>query len=60
MALNCVDSTKKMFVANEDDISFIQLEQIKAILPQPELVMKGNRVRYVFRHSIRDVFERAK
>lgn len=57
MALKSIDFTKKVFVANEDDVSFVQVKSVLGILPNPQLVMQGNRCRYVFGKKI-NVFEK--
>lgn len=42
---------------DENDISDIEFEQIKKILPSPSLLQKGDRVLYKFPYSV-DVFEK--
>lgn len=42
------------FIANEGDESVIDFSQIKSILPQPKLVVKGQRVLYQFPCSLDD------
>lgn len=48
----------QLFRLMEEDISYVEFDQIISILPNPQLVMKGNRVYYRFPFPI-DVFEKA-
>lgn len=58
MFMRTCDSSKKLFRTDENDVKFIQFEQIKKILKTPELKISGlNRVQYVFHESIEDVWE---
>lgn len=58
MALNCVDTARKSFVANENDISLVTLDQIVGILDNPEIVAIGERLRYIFPVSISNLHEK--
>lgn len=42
----------KMFKLNEEDIAYVSFDQIKAILPEPTQVMKGNRIYYKFEKAV--------
>lgn len=57
MSLRCLDSTKKQFCTAESDISFMKLDQVIGILPEPGLIQRGERIRYIFHKSV-DVFEK--
>lgn len=57
MALNSADSTKKTYIANEKDVSFVKFSEIIGLLNTPDIVPTGERVRYVFRSSIGEVSE---
>ena len=57
MCLNAIDETKKIFQVNEADVSYIQYEQIKCLLPSAKLKLKGNQIYYEFPISL-DIFER--
>nr|CAI5839688.1 unnamed protein product [Callosobruchus analis] len=45
-------------MGEENDVSFIQEEQILEVLPEPNLIIKGHRIYYKFPHAI-SVFETA-
>ncbi|CAH1106712.1 unnamed protein product [Psylliodes chrysocephalus] len=45
-------------IGEENDVSYVQEEQILEILPEPKLIIKGHRIYYKFPRSI-DVFESA-
>lgn len=55
--LHSIDSTKKNFKVQDDDISYIKTDEIITILPNPCLLMKGRSVYYNFNFSI-DVAEK--
>jgi hypothetical protein len=42
----------------EEDISYVEFDDVISILPNPKLEMKGNRIYYRFPFPI-DVFEKA-
>ncbi|KAF8777467.1 hypothetical protein HNY73_014324 [Argiope bruennichi] len=44
MCLKAKDSKRKIFQVDEKDVSYVNFEQVLAILPQPRLIMKGNRI----------------
>lgn len=48
----------KVFKVDENDTSYVDFSQIIGILPNPKLVLKGNRVFYEFENNV-DVFERS-
>ncbi|GBN04147.1 hypothetical protein AVEN_119015-1 [Araneus ventricosus] len=52
------DGNCQLFRFMEEDISYVDLHQIISVLPNPDIVIKGNRVFYHFSYSI-DVFEKA-
>lgn len=45
------DTNAKLFKVDENDTSYVDLGQILGILPNPKLVMKGNRVFYEFENK---------
>ena len=57
MCLNATDETKKIFQVNEADVSYIQYEQIKCLLPSAKLKLKESQIYYEFPISL-DIFER--
>jgi hypothetical protein len=48
----------QLFRLMEEDISYVEFDDVISILPNPKLVMKGNRIYYRFPFPI-DVFEKA-
>ncbi len=48
----------QLFRLMEEDISYVEFDDIISILPNPQLVMKDNIIYYRFPFSI-DVFEKA-
>ncbi|GBM33673.1 hypothetical protein AVEN_203708-1 [Araneus ventricosus] len=52
------DENCQLFRYMEEDISYVDFDQIISILPNPNIVIKGNRVFYRFPYSI-DAFEKA-
>lgn len=56
MGLKSVDSNKAVFVTVEKDKCHISTDQIVGILEEPQLLTKGERIRYVFPGPV-DVFE---
>lgn len=42
------DSSKTLFTINETDVSYINIEQILGVLPDPVIQMKGERILYKF------------
>lgn len=56
MFLKQVNKANKMlFMVDENDVSFIATSQVVAVLPPPELVMKGNRMYYKFKNPVQVV-----
>lgn len=56
MAMNCMDTAKTTYRANEADVSCIKFESIIGLLPTPKIQYSGERVRYVFEQPV-DVCE---
>lgn len=56
MFLNISAEDNTLFKLNENDVAYVQFEQIISILPEPTLKMKGDRIFYKFDQEI-DVFE---
>lgn len=50
--LKKVGDSKSRFTVNEGDIAFVNKEQIKIILPDPELECRGDRIYYKFEMDI--------
>lgn len=48
MSLKSIDATKKIFIPKEEDVSFVQIKDVLGILPQPDLLQHGDRMRYAF------------
>lgn len=46
MCLKANDDKRTVYKIDENDISYVKFEQIKKILPQPKLTMRGNRIFY--------------
>lgn len=42
MALKAVDTTKKVFIAKKEEVSFINVETVLGTLPIPEITMQGD------------------
>lgn len=58
MSLKVTNNDASLFKADEEDISYVSFDDILEILPNPSLILKGNRVYYKFPKSL-DVFEKA-
>lgn len=58
MCLKCMDSTRKKFIPDENDKSYIEFEQILKLFDTPQLKTKGERIFYEFPQPI-DIFEKA-
>lgn len=52
MGLKSVNAGKTEFVADENDISFISFNQIIGYVKSPELTVRGERIRYVFKKRL--------
>ena len=48
MCLKANDSKRRTYHTDEHDISYVNFDQILAILPQPKLTLRGNRIFYEF------------
>lgn len=57
MILNLCDETGTLFKTDDNDIAYIDFDQIKSILPMPTIVIKADRMFYKFPYSIA-VFEK--
>lgn len=57
MFLKPCNDEKTLFLVNEKDVSFVSETHITAILPQPVLVVKGDRLFYRFKHPINVFFK---
>lgn len=58
MCLKTIKDCGKFFRADEDDVSYIHLEQIVKILPEPKCKLQGDRLYYEFPSNV-DVYEKA-
>lgn len=56
IGLKCFDTAKKTFKVDENDEFVASREDILAVLPDPEVQMSGDRVKYFFKKPV-DVFE---
>lgn len=52
MGLKRVDTANKEFVVDEKDVSNILFNQILGIVSHPEISLKGERFRYIFKHPL--------
>lgn len=52
LGLKSTDNSKRNFTVDQSDVSFIKVDQILSILPDPEIKMKGERISYTFEKSI--------
>lgn len=52
VGMNYCDESKTIFKTNDMDVSVIKYEQILKKLPQPEIIISGERLKYQFRESI--------
>lgn len=57
-SLKCLNSERKVFSLVESDVSFITVNQIIGITPEPSILMKGERMYYKFSKAL-DIFEMA-
>lgn len=57
MCLKANDCNKKLFRPDENDVSYVNFAEIRAILPLPKLNMKGDRIFYEFAMAF-DIFEK--
>lgn len=57
-SLKCTNESKKIFSMVETDTSDVMFEEIIGIVPDPNVILKGERVYYAFQKPI-DVFEKA-
>lgn len=57
MFLKACDDTSSIFKLDDNDITYIEFEQIQKILPLPTVVQKGDRLFYKFLHPV-EVFEK--
>lgn len=57
MFLKLYDDSRMLYKIDDKDIAYINYDQIKKILPGPEMVQRGNRLFYKFPYSI-DTFEK--
>lgn len=48
VGLKCCNETKTHFIPNEEDVSNIQTSQIIEVLPHPNIILFGERVKYEF------------
>ncbi|CAH0560707.1 unnamed protein product [Brassicogethes aeneus] len=48
LGMNCCDENKTIFKPNDKDISFIKLNQILKKLPNPKIIIAGERLKYQF------------
>lgn len=53
----CDNEKEQIFKLDEKDVSYINEEQILKVLPEPDLILKGNRVFYKFMKPV-EIFER--
>lgn len=56
MSLKSIDESKKIFIPKEEDESFVSVKNVLGIIPAPELITQGDRIRYTFSKNV-DVFE---
>ncbi|KAJ8883771.1 hypothetical protein PR048_015625 [Dryococelus australis] len=56
MGMRSVDKSKKIFTPKDDDVLYINISQVEHILPAPQMVPHGARMRYVFNARV-DVYE---
>ena len=54
--MKCVDNNKTVFKTNEQDVSFVEFDNVLGVLPLPNLNLQGLPVRYEFSGRV-DVFE---
>lgn len=52
IGLKSVENSKKEFIVDEEDLSTITFDQILGILPNPEISMRGERFRYIFKNPL--------
>jgi hypothetical protein len=55
--LNCTDDTKKNFLVNDKDRSFVQFVLILGLLPNPDIGLKVERIFYKFKQPL-DILEK--
>lgn len=46
------DSSKMLFAINESDVSYISIDQVVGVLPDPGIQMKGERILYKFLSAV--------
>lgn len=52
MFLKSADKSKTLFCVDDNDVSFVSTKQIVAVLETPEIISKGCRFFYKFKHQI--------
>lgn len=56
-ALRCTNDDSKLFSVLENDVSYVQHDQLIGITPDSTILMKGERVYYKFTKPL-DIFEK--
>lgn len=51
------DRKRKICIPRQDDLSFVSMKDIIAVLPDPRILIKGERVQYEFKNPVKDVKE---
>lgn len=52
LAMNSCDENKTIFKPNDKDISFVKFDQILRKLPNPKIIIVGERLKYQFPRPI--------
>lgn len=58
MALKSQDREKKTFIPLHHDISNVDIDDIRGFLQAPEILTRGERIKYVFKSSVKQVYEK--
>lgn len=57
MGMKLLEDDGKTFKIVESDLSYVSTDQIISILPEPEVILRGDRVYFKFKNAV-DVYEK--